>query len=70
MGVELGGGRAILKGKGVLCNSSDHVADDEGSPAEETSRAVNKIRTAAGTTMLIPFKLLLEMIFISFFYSE
>lgn len=70
MGVEMGGGRGILKGKGVLCNNSDQVADGEGSPAEETSRAVNKISTAAGTTVLNPFNLLLEMIFISFFYSE
>jgi hypothetical protein len=70
MGVGLGGGRGILKGKGDLCNSSVQRIDEEGSPAEDTARAVNKIRTAAGTTMLNPFNLFIEMIFISFFYSE
>jgi hypothetical protein len=70
MGVELGGGRGILKGKGVLCNSSAQRIDEEGSPAEKESGMVRKIPIVTRTAMLNPFNLFLEMIFISFFYAE
>jgi hypothetical protein len=70
MGVALGGGRGILKGKGDLCNNSDQMVDDEGSPAEELSGAVKKISAAIGRTMLNALDFSLKMIFISFFYFE
>jgi hypothetical protein len=70
MGVELGGGRGILKGKGVFCNSSVQRIDEEGSPAKKESGMVRKIPIVTITTMLNPFNLFLEMIFIPFFYFE
>src|SRR4030043_402007 len=70
MGVGLGGGRSILKGKGVLCNSSVQRIDEEGSPAKKESGIIKKKLIVARTTMLNPFNLFLEMIFIFFFYFE
>jgi hypothetical protein len=68
MGVAFGGGRSILKGKGVRWSNSDQMIDGEGSSAEEPSAPIKRIRTVIEMMMLVGFNL--EKVFISFFYFE